>query len=209
MDISIFGLGYVGTVCAGTLASEGHRVIGVDVNPMKVKEVNSGVPPIVEPGLTELFQRVHAAGSLRATASAVEAVGSTSISLICVGTPSQPNGDLDLGYTERVCTEIGEAIRSKPEPHVSGVSQHDASGLHRETAGAHPGKGLRATSREGPGGVLQPGVPPGRILPRGFLPSSQDRGRVKALPAPAIRFSPSMKVSRRPWCEPPSRSPKW
>jgi GDP-mannose 6-dehydrogenase len=113
MEISIFGLGYVGTVCAGCLASDSHSVVGVDVNQSKVDVMNSGVAPIVEPKLPEMFAKAHKAGRLSATTSAAEAVGATEISLVCVGTPSQTNGNLDLGYTRRVCEEIGTALRDK------------------------------------------------------------------------------------------------
>jgi GDP-mannose 6-dehydrogenase len=118
MDISVFGLGYVGTVCAGCLASDKHTVIGVDVNPGKVDGMNAGIPPIVEPKLPELFTVAHNSGRLRATTSAAEAVCATSISLVCVGTPSQANGNLDLSYTRRVCEEIGTALKDKKTPHV-------------------------------------------------------------------------------------------
>lgn len=118
MDISIFGLGYVGTVCGGCLASQGHQVVGVDVNPAKVEGVNSGVAPIVEPKLPELFRAAHRAKLLSATTSATEAVHTTTISLICVGTPSQANGNLDLSAMERVCEEIGAALRTKTGHHL-------------------------------------------------------------------------------------------
>jgi GDP-mannose 6-dehydrogenase len=118
MEISIFGLGYVGTVCAGCLASEKHTVVGVDVNQDKVDVMNSGVAPIVEPKLPELFAEGHRAKRLSATTSASEAIRATDISLVCVGTPSQPNGNLDLGYTKRVCEEIGGALRDKSARHL-------------------------------------------------------------------------------------------
>jgi GDP-mannose 6-dehydrogenase len=118
MDISIFGLGYVGTVCAGCLAAEKHTVVGVDVNEAKVDAMNAGSAPIVEPRLSELFEDAARAGRLSATTSAAEAVLSTSISLVCVGTPSQPNGSLDLTYMKRVCHDIGVALRSKDTHHL-------------------------------------------------------------------------------------------
>jgi GDP-mannose 6-dehydrogenase len=118
MDISIFGLGYVGTVCGGCLASQGHKVVGVDVNPAKVEGMNSGVAPIVEPKLPELFSAAHRAKLLSATTSATEAVQASTISLICVGTPSQANGNLDLSAMERVCEEIGAALRTKTTHHL-------------------------------------------------------------------------------------------
>ena len=116
MEISVFGLGYVGTVCAGCFASDGHRVIGVDVNAAKVESMNSGVAPIVEPRLPEMFSAAHAAGLLSATTSAHDAIQATSISLVCVGTPSQANGNLDLVYMREVCREIGAALKDKTSP---------------------------------------------------------------------------------------------
>lgn len=118
MDISIFGLGYVGTVCASCLASEQHNIIGVDVNPAKVEALNSGVAPIVEPKLPELLSAAHRAKRVTATTSAAEAIRASEISLVCVGTPSQPNGNLDLAYMKRVCEEIGAALRNKSTHHL-------------------------------------------------------------------------------------------
>jgi len=118
MDISVFGLGYVGSVCMACFVSQKHTVIGVDVAQPKVDELNSGVAPIVEPKLPELIAEGHKAGLLRATNSAAEAIKSTSISLVCVGTPSQANGNLDLKYMKRVCEEIGDALRDKNTPHL-------------------------------------------------------------------------------------------
>jgi len=118
MKISIFGLGYVGTVCAGCLVSKGHTVIGVDVNTSKVDRMNAGLVSIVEPEVPELFVAGHQQKRLSATTSADEAVQSTDISLVCVGTPSQANGDLDLTYMKRVCEEIGGALRNKKSSHL-------------------------------------------------------------------------------------------
>lgn len=111
MRVSIFGLGYVGSVSAAMLAEDGHEVIGVDVNPDKVAAINAGASPIVEPGLAEVLERVVGAGRLRATTSTDEAVEQSEVSLICVGTPSRRNGSLDLGQVERVASEIGAALR--------------------------------------------------------------------------------------------------
>ena len=118
MNISIFGLGYVGTVCAGCLTAEGHTVVGVDVNEDKVRVMNSGQVPIVEPKLPEMFTAAHAAGRLSATTSAADAIHATEISLVCVGTPSQSNGNLDLGYMQQVCEEIGRALKDKTTHHL-------------------------------------------------------------------------------------------
>ena len=118
MNVSVFGLGYVGSVSAASFAADGHTVIGVDVNADKVASLNEGRSPIVEKGLDELIQRSAANGSLRATASTGEAVQATDLSLLCVGTPSRKNGSLDLSYLERVCEQIGAALKDKADYHV-------------------------------------------------------------------------------------------
>src|SRR5690606_1626620 len=116
--VSVFGLGYVGCVSAACFAKEGHTVLGVDVSATKVDLVNSGKATIVEEGIGELVEKMVAAGRLTATTDSAEAVRNTEISLIAVGTPSRSNGSLDLSYIERVCTQIGEALREKDETHI-------------------------------------------------------------------------------------------
>jgi GDP-mannose 6-dehydrogenase len=118
MRISIFGLGYVGAVCAGCLSTRGHEVIGVDVSQPKIDLINQGKSPIVEPGLAELLRAGVNAGMLRGTTDVGAAVMASELSFIAVGTPSKRNGDLDLGYIELVCTQIGEALRNKPDRHT-------------------------------------------------------------------------------------------
>jgi GDP-mannose 6-dehydrogenase len=118
MDISIFGIGYVGAVSAGCLSADGHRVTAVDTNPSKVDAINQGRSPIVEPGLEDLIRRGVAAGVLRATTDAAEAIRATEVSIICVGTPSLDNGNLDLGYVARVCEDIAAQLRDKPGFHT-------------------------------------------------------------------------------------------
>jgi GDP-mannose 6-dehydrogenase len=116
--ISVFGLGYVGCVSAACFAKHGHSVVGVDVNPAKVALLNAGQPTIVEEGIARLVAEMVGAERLRATSDPAEAVHASSISLVCVGTPSRPNGSIDLSYIERVCTEIGNAIRDKTTRHT-------------------------------------------------------------------------------------------
>jgi GDP-mannose 6-dehydrogenase len=116
--VSVFGLGYVGCVTAACLADRGFPVVGVDVSASKVDLINKGQATIVEEGIAELVRAAHESGRLSATTSVADAVGRTSISLVCVGTPSQPNGNLDLSYVERVCSQIGEALRQKGERHT-------------------------------------------------------------------------------------------
>jgi len=118
MRISVFGLGYVGSVSAAAFAADGHQVVGIDVNDDKVRAINDGRSPIVEPGLADLLREGVDAGRLRATSSAAEAVHHSDVSLVCVGTPSQRNGSLDLTFLTRVCQQIGAALRDKPSYHV-------------------------------------------------------------------------------------------
>jgi GDP-mannose 6-dehydrogenase len=118
MQVSVFGLGYVGSVSAASFAADGHSVVGVDVNPDKVASLVEGRSPIVEKGLDELIRDNVANGRLRATTSTEEAIAASDLSLICVGTPSRRNGSLDLTYLERVCEQIGDALRGKPDYHV-------------------------------------------------------------------------------------------
>lgn len=118
MRISIFGMGYVGAVSAGCLARDGHTVIGVDPYQPKVDLINDGKTPVIEKDIGEIIEKVVADSLLRATRDVREAVFDSEISLICVGTPSQINGSLDLKYVRKVCEEIGESLRDKNEFHV-------------------------------------------------------------------------------------------
>jgi GDP-mannose 6-dehydrogenase len=118
MRLSVFGLGYVGCVSAACFARDGHEVVGADVNATKVEIVNAGKSPIVEAGVGEFVAEAVAAGRLRATTDAAEAVASSDLSLVCVGTPSRPNGALDLSYVKRVCQEIGAALERKKTRHT-------------------------------------------------------------------------------------------
>ena len=118
MNISIFGLGYVGTVVAGCFAKAGHRVVGVDTEQAKVDLINSGRSPIIEAEIEDLLAAGVAAGTVRATTDAAEAVEATDLSLLCVGTPSQTSGELDLTSIRRVCEDIGAVLRGKAARHV-------------------------------------------------------------------------------------------
>jgi GDP-mannose 6-dehydrogenase len=118
MKLSIFGLGYVGCVSAACFAKEGHEVIGADVNPTKVAIINNGDSPIVEAGIGELIKKMVGARKLRATTDTSEAIENSDVSLICVGTPSNTNGSLNLTYVQRVCEDIGQCLRTKNGRHV-------------------------------------------------------------------------------------------
>jgi GDP-mannose 6-dehydrogenase len=118
LKISIFGMGYVGTVSAGCLARDGHEVIGVDPVATKVDLINSGHSPIIEAEIGEIIASTVKAGTLRATSDQDHAIRETELSFVCVGTPSQANGNLDLTYIKRVCELIGKALKNKPTRHT-------------------------------------------------------------------------------------------
>ena len=116
--VSVFGLGYVGSVTAACLASQGHYVIGVDLNPSKVHLLQSGRSPIVEPRMNELVAEGHRSSRLQATTDSAAAVLETNISFLCVGTPSLRSGKLDLGHIEPVCRDIAQTLKKKNSFHL-------------------------------------------------------------------------------------------
>ena len=118
MNISVFGLGYVGAVTAACLAQKGHRIIGVDLHAAKVAAFNQGISPIVEPGLDALLKYGSESGQITATQDAAAAVAQSDASIICVGTPSLPSGSLDLDFVLSVTKQIALALSSLPKDHV-------------------------------------------------------------------------------------------
>ncbi len=153
MNISIFGLGYVGCVGAACFASMGHKVIGVDVSATKVNLINSGRPTIIERDIEELCRAGHEAGLLSATADVEEAVCSTDISFIAVGTPGSGHGHLDLSYIYGVAREIGEALAKKEGFHVVAIRSTVMPGTNRkvteiiaEASGKIPGEDFAVVS---------------------------------------------------------------
>jgi GDP-mannose 6-dehydrogenase len=113
MDIAVFGLGYVGAVSAACLSTRGHKVLGVDSNAGKVELINAGRSPVVEKGVDEMIAAAVAGGRLRATTDHRAAIRESELALVCVGTPSRGNGDLDLTHVRRACTDIAEVMRVK------------------------------------------------------------------------------------------------
>lgn len=116
LRVAVFGLGYVGTVTAAGLASQGHRVVGVDVDELKVAMIREGRSPVVEPGVERMIADGVAAGRLVATTDPREAVASADVSLVCVGTPSGPHGETDLRYIARAVADIRAAMDEVPAP---------------------------------------------------------------------------------------------
>jgi len=150
MRISVFGLGYVGTVCAACLAQRGHTITGVDKAEIKIDLVQSGRSPIIERDIDELVRSARESGRLTVTTSASEAVAATDLSMVCVGTPSRPNGALGLEAIERVIDEIGSAISRKRARHVVVIRSTVLPGTTRnliaprlaEASGKSVGEGL-------------------------------------------------------------------
>jgi len=121
MRIAIFGLGYVGTVTAAGLASQGHQVCGVDVDALKVEHIRSGRSPVVEPGIEELIAAAVENGNLTATTDPVVGLDRADVSLLCVGTPSMSQGGTDLTYLRRALDDIRTGMETATPP---------ASGFH-------------------------------------------------------------------------------
>jgi GDP-mannose 6-dehydrogenase len=118
MRISVFGLGYVGSVTAAMLARNGHQIVGVDNNPGKVQMMNAGLAPVIEPGLNELLESALSQGRLKATTNSLAAVAETEMSIVCVGTPSQKSGKVSIHAVREVSAEIGQALSEKRPGHV-------------------------------------------------------------------------------------------
>jgi GDP-mannose 6-dehydrogenase len=151
MRVSVFGLGYVGSVTAACLAKAGHEVTGVDLSQEKVAMVNDAVPPVVEEGLGELLAEVVWSKQLRATVSAEEAVSHSDLAFVCVGTPSLTNGRLDVAAIERVAENIGKALAGRARPFTAvlrstvlpGTTERVFIPAVRAGAGFDPGEVLK------------------------------------------------------------------
>lgn len=133
MNVSIFGAGYVGSVCAGCLSSRGHNIIVVDVNETKVDLLNRGLSPIVEKELPELLTQSKSKGLISGTTDASKAISESEISLICVGTPSRANGSLNTHFVEQVSRQIGECLKTKIGEHILVFRSTMLPGTTRET----------------------------------------------------------------------------
>jgi GDP-mannose 6-dehydrogenase len=118
LRISVVGLGYVGAVCSACFAYEGHDVIGVDLDPVKIDLINKGQSPIVEKDLDKYIKKSVEEKHLQATTDLKFAIENSDITIICVGTPSEINGSLDLRYIEAAAESIGEVLKEKSEYHI-------------------------------------------------------------------------------------------
>ena len=117
MKISVIGTGYVGTVSGVCFAELGHNVICVDVDKTKIDQINAGIPPIYEEGLSELLKK-HSGHRISATSDYEFAVMNSDVSFICVGTPSDHEGNIDLGIVRAASASLGEALKKKKGYHV-------------------------------------------------------------------------------------------
>jgi GDP-mannose 6-dehydrogenase len=118
MNLSIFGLGYVGAVTAGCLTERGHRVLGVDVQSAKVDAFKAGKSPIIEPELDDLLHKARIGGLLDATTNVQQAIAETEVSIICVGTPSLASGRLNLDYVRKVTQQIRDVLVESGKEHT-------------------------------------------------------------------------------------------
>ena len=110
MKIVIFGLGYVGLTAAACLTQRGHCVMGVDVNERKVSQVNAGVSPVSEPGLERMLAEAVATGRLQARQDAGDSLSDYDVAIVCVGTPSMPDGSHNLSFIAEVSRQIAAAV---------------------------------------------------------------------------------------------------
>ena len=133
MRLSVFGLGYVGCVSLACFAERGHEVIGVDTNATKVSIINEGRSPVVEPGVGDLISQGRKEERIRAIVDAPEAIHGTDLSLVCVGTPGQSNGCLDISFVKSVCKQIGTALASKSRYHIVAIRSTMLPGTVNET----------------------------------------------------------------------------
>ncbi|HEY5209241.1 MAG TPA: UDP-glucose/GDP-mannose dehydrogenase family protein [Stellaceae bacterium] len=150
MKVSVFGIGYVGTVVAACMADEGHQVVAVDISTEKVDAINTGQSPIVEPGLAELITRAVERRRLWATTDVAAAIEDSELSFICVGTPSLANGNLDLKFVLQIAADIGKVLKEKSAYHMvvvrstilPGVMEKSVVPVLREHSGKEPGEGF-------------------------------------------------------------------
>lgn len=150
MKLVVWGLGFVGSVVAAEFANRGHNVVGVDTNAAKVDAINAGTSPVMEPGLAELIERQVEAGRLLATADEAKAMRDADVSLICVGTPTGPDGTPDLSHIGSVAAGIGRNLALAGDHHTvvlrstvpPGTARGRLQTILRQTSGRQDGDGI-------------------------------------------------------------------
>lgn len=134
MNISVFGLGYVGCVSLGCLAQNNHHVIGVDKIKNKVDLINSGKPTIIEKNIDRIISEQFKKNNISATTDYIKAIEATDVSLISVGTPSTSEGHLNLEYVFKTAEEIGLGLKNKKEFHTIAIRSTVMPGTNAKVA---------------------------------------------------------------------------
>jgi GDP-mannose 6-dehydrogenase len=177
--ITVVGLGYVGCVTAACLAELGHRVVGVDRDEFKVQSVIEGRAPFFEPGLEETIQRNVAAGRLAATTDLGAALQESDIAMLCVGTPSERNGNLGLDQLRRVCAEIGAYLPKRRSSLVVAVRSTVFPGTCEELVAEQIGNGAKAGIVSNPEFLREGGAVKDFMEPSLIVVGGQDREAVE------------------------------
>ncbi len=201
-SISIVGLGYVGAVSSACFSSLGHPVVGVDVDTDKVRNISEGISPIVEEGLGELINAGLEQELLSATTDLYAAVLDTDITMVCVGTPTRPDGSVHLGYLEAVSDQIGAALAEKDGYHTVVIRSTIAPGVTRNTVIPRIEKASGKTAGKGFGICFHPeflrestAIADFFAPPKTVIGSSDDRAAdtlarlYEGIPGPMIKTS--------------------
>ena len=210
VKISIFGLGYVGAVSLACLARDGHSVIGVDIDQAKLDLIRAGKTPVVEEGMVDLMaQRGRERPGARHHRCRSSAVLDSELSLICVGTPSAPNGSQDQSAILKLAHELGRAMRGKTGEPCLRVPLDAGAGHGRGRAAAHPRAGIRQAGRRGFPRLLPARVPARRHVDPGLRQAALHGGRrerrgggreaARAVRPPAVRVPRRPRSARRKW----------
>ena len=155
----------------------GHTVVGVDLNEGKVELINAGKSPVIERGVDRMIAQAVAEGRLRATTDPSAAIRDSELALVCVGTPSRGNGDLDLSHVRRVCEDIAEALRDEGRIRRNRHPQHRPAGHAPQYGHPDAGRRIRKEGRARFRCGLLPGVSKGKHRSRRLLPSAKNRDR--------------------------------
>jgi GDP-mannose 6-dehydrogenase len=131
MNIAVFGLGYVGVVNIACLSELGHKLFGCDVKSQKADLINRGKSTILEPQIDDLLAQAHSKGLLIGSTDALHCVSSTEMALICVGTPSEANGQVNLNYIINTCIDVATTVKRDKKKHGC-LPKYHPSGYYRK-----------------------------------------------------------------------------